>query len=273
MPELPEVETIVRELREPLIGRRFTGVSVGWGNVVKMPSVAELKDRILGQKIIGIRRRGKYLVFTLSGGDNLILHLKMTGRLKVEPAWKKFEKHDHTVFSLDDGRELRFNDMRKFGCVYLVEDAEEILGKLGPEPLADDFTLEAFAALLTRRSGAIKPLLLNQRFVAGLGNIYADEALFAAGLHPQRKANTLTGEEIERLYRAIRQVLYQAIKDEGTTFDGVYRKADGEEGGHQDHLMVFRRRGGPCPRCGETIQRIMVGGRGTYFCPRCQKKG
>ena len=271
MPELPEVDTIANGLRGPLIGRTFTGVRVGWENIVARPAVPEFQRRIRGQQILDIRRRGKYLIFDLSGGDSLIIHLKMTGQLTVRPGDAPADKYGHTVFDLDDGRQLRFLDMRKFGRVYLVGDENEVVGNLGPEPLADDFTLSEFSALIRKRKGALKPLLLNQQFIAGIGNIYADEALFVAGIHPQRRANTLTGEEVERLYQAIRQVLRQGLADEGTTFDGAYRKADGEEGGHQENLMVFQRKEQPCPRCGGDIERIVVGGRGTYFCPRCQK--
>ncbi len=271
MPELPEVETIVNGLRGPLIGRTFTGVRVGWENIVARPTAPEFQRRIRGQQILGIRRRGKYLIFDLSRGDSLIIHLKMTGQLTVRPGDAPADKYGHTVFDLDDGRQLRFLDMRKFGRVYLVADENEVVGSLGPEPLADDFTLSEFSALIGKRKGALKPLLLNQQFIAGIGNIYADEALFVAGIHPQRKADTLTGEEIERLYQAIRQVLRQGLADEGTTFDGAYRKVDGQEGGHQENLRVFRRKGQPCPRCGRAIERIVVGGRGTHFCPRCQK--
>jgi len=271
MPELPEVETIVNGLRRPLIGRTFTGVRVGWENIVARPAVLEFQRRTRGQQILGIRRRGKYLIFDLSGGDSLLIHLKMTGQLIVRPGDAPADKYGHTVFDLDDGRQLRFLDTRKFGRVYLVADENEVVGNLGPEPLADDFTLSEFSALIRKRRGALKPLLLNQQFIAGIGNIYADEALFVAGVHPQRKADTLTCGEIERLYQAMRQVLRQGLADEGTTFDGAYRKVDGGEGEHQENLRVFQRKGQPCPRCGSAIERIVVGGRGTHFCPCCQK--
>jgi formamidopyrimidine-DNA glycosylase len=271
MPELPEVETIVNGLRRPLIGRTFTSVRVGWENIVATPAVPEFQRRIRGQQILGIRRRGKYLVFDLSGGDCLIIHLKMTGQLTIRPGDAPPDPHGHTVFDLDDGTQLRFLDTRKFGRVHMVADEKEVVGSLGPEPLADDFTPSEFSALLRKRKGALKPLLLNQQFIAGIGNIYADEALFAAGIHPQRKADTLADEEIGRLYQAIRQVLRQALADQGTTFDGAYRQVDGEEGRHQENLLVFQRKGQPCPRCGNAIERIVVGGRGTHFCPCCQK--
>lgn len=270
MPELPEVETIARGLRGPLVGRQFTGVRVGWENLVARPTVEEFERGLVGQRILGVKRRGKYLVFALSSGGSLIVHLRMTGRLLIKNSDDELDKHDHLIFELDDGRELRFNEMRKLGRVYLVDDEDEVVGELGPEPLDDDFSPPDFAALLSGKRGMIKPLLLNQRFIAGIGNIYADEALFAARVHPERRADTLTTGEIERLYDAIRQVLRQGIENRGTTLT-AYRDAEGREGENQEYLRVFRRTGEPCPRCGTLIQRMVVGGRGTYFCPRCQK--
>ncbi len=278
MPELPEVETIVRGLREPLVGRQFTGVRVGWEKLIARPrpelaegpSAEEFKRGLVGQRILGVKRRGKYLIFVLSGGGSLIAHLRMTGRLLIKSRGDELDKHDHLIFELDDGRELRFNNVRKLGRVYLVDDENKIVGKLGPEPLDDDFTPADFAALLSARRGMIKSLLLNQRFMAGVGNIYADEALFAACIHPERRADTLTVEEIEHLYGAIRQVLRQGIENGGTTLS-AYRDAEGREGRNQEYLQVSRNTGQPCPRCGTPIKRTVVGGRGTYFCPRCQK--
>jgi formamidopyrimidine-DNA glycosylase len=270
MPELPEVETIARGLRGPLVGHKFTGVRIGWENLIARPAVEEFERGLVGQRTLGLKRRGKYLVFALSGGGSLIIHLRMTGRLLVKNQGDELDKHDHLIFELDDGRELRFNNVRKLGRVYLVDDEDEIVGRLGPEPLDDDFTPSDFVVLLSARRGKIKPLLLNQRFMAGIGNIYADEALFAARIHPQRKADTLTAEEIERLYHAIRQVLAQGIQNRGTTFSD-YLDAEGREGRNQEYLQVFRHTGQPCPRYGMPIQRTVVGGRGTYFCPRCQK--
>lgn len=269
MPELPEVETIARGLRKPLVGREFTGIRVGWKNLIARPAVKEFKRRIVGQKILAVKRRGKYLVFALSGGGSLIIHLRMTGQLLIKNSGDELDRHDHLIFELDDGRELRFNEMRKLGRVYLVDDEDEILGSLGPEPLDDDFAPADFAALLFGRRGMIKPLLLNQRFMAGIGNIYADEALFTARIHPERRADTLTSEEIERLYSAIRQVLRQGIENSGTTLS-TYRDAEGREGRNQEYLEVSRRAGQPCPRCGTPIERTVVGGRGTHFCPKCQ---
>jgi formamidopyrimidine-DNA glycosylase len=270
MPELPEVETIVQGLREPLVGRQFTGVRVGWGNLIARPPAEEFERGLVGQRILDVKRRGKYLVFVLSGGGSLIFHLRMTGRLLIKNSDDELDRHDHLIFELDDGRELRFNNVRKLGRVYLVDDEDKVVGKLGPEPLADDFTPADFAALFSGRRGMIKPLLLNQRFIAGIGNIYADEALFAARIHPERRADTLTAEETERLYHAIRQVLRQGIENRGTTLS-AYRDAEGREGRNQEYLRVFRHTDQPCPRCGTPIERTVVGGRGTYFCPRCQK--
>ncbi|MFQ6015015.1 MAG: bifunctional DNA-formamidopyrimidine glycosylase/DNA-(apurinic or apyrimidinic site) lyase [Anaerolineae bacterium] len=270
MPELPEVETIANDLRSALVGTSFSGVTVHWPNIIAQPAVTELWQRLVGQRITNVRRRGKYVVFELSKGDYLIIHLKMTGQLLVRPAEAEIERYAHTIFDLDDGRQLRFADMRKFGRVYLVADPDSVLGKLGPEPLADDFTLDHFAHLLARRSGRIKPLLLNQQFMAGIGNIYADETLFEARIHPLRQADTLSPVEIHRLYHAMRDVLRGAIRKRGTTFDGYYRDTEGKEGTNQESLRVFRRAGQPCPRCQSTLERTVVGGRGTYFCPRCQ---
>jgi formamidopyrimidine-DNA glycosylase len=269
MPELPEVETIARGLREPLVGRQFTGVRIGWENLVARPSVEEFERGLVGQRILGVKRRGKYLVFALSSGASLIVHLRMTGRLLIKENTDELDKHDHLIFELDDGRELRFNEMRKLGRVYLVDDENEIVGELGPEPLDGDFVPADFAALLSGKRGMIKPLLLNQRFVAGIGNIYADEALFVARIHPERRADSLTTGEIERLYGAIRQVLRQGIENRGTTLS-AYRDAEGREGRNQEVLQVSRNTGQPCPRCGMPIERTVVGGRGTYFCPKCQ---
>jgi len=270
MPELPEVETIARGLREPLVGRQFTGVRIGWENLVARPTVKEFVRGLVGQRILGVKRRGKYLIFALSGGKSLIIHLRMTGRLLIKNPDDELDKHAHLIFELDDGQELRFNNVRKLGRVYLVDDEDEIVGKLGPEPLDDDFTPAGFAALLSGRRGRIKPLLLNQRFMAGVGNIYADEALFAARIHPERRADALTTEDIERLYGAIRRVLHQGIENRGTTLSD-YLDAEGREGRNQEYLRVFRRTGQHCPRCGVPIERTVVGGRGTYFCPRCQR--
>ncbi len=266
MPELPEVETIVRRLRGPLNGRTFTDVHVGWERMVRV-SVAELEARLPGQRIEDINRRGKYLVFRLSRGDNLIIHLKMTGDLQVLAVDDPLHQHDRIIFGLDNGRQLRFRDPRKFGRVYLTADPALVLGHLGPEPLDDLFIEDDFLALFDRRSARIKPLLLNQEFIAGLGNIYADEALFLAGIRPQRQTDTLLEEDKRRLYRAIRQVLSMAIGLKGASLaDEAYRGGE-----YQQRFLVYGRGDQPCPRCGSPIRRIRMGQRSAHFCPECQR--
>jgi formamidopyrimidine-DNA glycosylase len=264
MPELPEVETVVRGLRGPLVGRTFTGVTVLWPQAVKTP-VSELKQRLPGQRIEAINRRGKYLRFELSGGDTLFLHLKMSGDLLVEPANEPPHHHVRTIFDLDNGHQLRFKDMRKFGRVYLVDDPDIVIGKLGPEPLADDFTKKDFLALFLRRTGRLKPLLLNQEFIAGIGNIYADESCFLAGIDPRRQVDTLSAAELEKLYHAIRQALERGIMFKGATLDDVYRGGE-----FQDYFQVYGRTNEACFTCGSPIQRVVLGGRSTHFCGQCQ---
>ncbi|MEW5956441.1 MAG: bifunctional DNA-formamidopyrimidine glycosylase/DNA-(apurinic or apyrimidinic site) lyase [Chloroflexota bacterium] len=265
MPELPEVETVVRGLRGPLVGRTFTGVEARWPNSIKTP-LPELQSRLPGQRIEAVTRRGKYLQLHLSGELTLLLHLKMSGDLRVEPASEPLDPHVRTIFGLDNGHELRFNDTRKFGRVYLVDDPAQVLGKLGPEPLAGDFTVEAFKALFKRRQGRLKPLLLNQEFIAGIGNIYADESCFGAGLDPRRQADTLTDAELERLYYAIRQTLQHGIVYKGASLDDVYRGGE-----FQNHFQVYGRTDEPCYKCGAPILRVVLGGRSTHFCVNCQK--
>jgi len=265
MPELPEVETIVRGLRGPLVGRTFTGVTVRWPNSVKTP-VPELQATLPGQTIEQITRRAKYLWFHLSGGDSLFLHLKMSGDLLVLPVTEPDDPHVRTIFDLDNDHQLRFKDTRKFGRVYLVRNPNAVIGRLGPEPLADDFLPADFAALFARRRGRLKPLLLNQKFIAGIGNIYADESCFAAGLDPRRTADTLSADDLGRLYHAIRQALTAGIVHKGASLDSVYRGGE-----FQNHFRVYGRTGQPCLRCGAEIQRVVLGGRSTHFCSTCQR--
>ena len=264
MPELPEVETFVRQLRGPLTGRTITRATLHWPRHVATPSPRQFSRRIRGQRITAVGRRGKYLVFSLSHGS-LLIHLKMSGGLTVAPAGATRDRHAHTVFHLDDGNEFRFSDTRKFGRVYLVDRPEAVTGKLGPEPLAADFTAQTLARRLAAHSRALKPLLLDQTFLAGVGNIYADEALHLAGLHPLRKSDTLSLAEARRLWRSLRRVLRQGIRLNGASIDWVYR---GGEFQHQ--FRVYRRAGEPCLTCGRPIRRIVVGQRSTHFCPRCQ---
>ncbi len=270
MPELPEVETFVRALRAPLVGRTITAVSVAWPRHVVVPPADELRRRIAGRRVEAIDRRGKYLVFTLSDDETLIIHLKMTGHLSVVEAQTPTDPYAHTVFALDDGRELRFRDPRKFGRVYLVRDPADVLGPLGPEPLTDGFSVAELTARLAGRKRVLKPLLLDQTFIAGIGNIYADEALFYAGIRPTRRSDTLTPGDITALHAAIRRVLAMGIEREGASIS-TYVKADGEKGDMQNAVAVFRRTGQSCYTCGRPIERIVLGGRSTHYCPYCQR--
>jgi len=271
MPELPEVETVVRGLRASLVGRTIVGVEVRWARSVIPPNPTAFASRLTGQAVTGVGRRGKWVVIALSDGDTLLVHLRMTGQLVLGPEKCLHNRHVRVLFFLDDGRCLRFSDARKFGRLHLVDDPAGVLDELGPEPLADDFTAARLQEMLARRRGRIKPLLLNQRFLAGLGNIYTDEALWRARIHPLRRADSLTSTEVRRLHRAIRAVLRAAIASSGTTLrDGTYQRADGRSGEFADRLAVYGREGHLCPRCGATIERIRVSQRGTHFCPRCQ---
>jgi formamidopyrimidine-DNA glycosylase len=270
MPELPEVETVAQGLHQAVEGRTFTGVTIRWPRTIAKPAVHEFSQRIVGRRVLAVGRRGKYVRFGLDQGY-LLIHLKMSGRLLVAAVDDVPDQHVHTIFDLDNGQQLWFRDVRKFGRVYLVDQLEEVTGALGPEPLEATFTLAEFRDCLSRRSGRLKSLLLNQEFVAGLGNIYADEALFAAGLHPLRRADTLSPDEQARLYGAIRRVLREAIVGRGTTLDdGGYRDAAGQPGSYQEQIFVYGRSGEACRRCQTPIERIVIGGRSSHFCPCCQ---
>lgn len=272
MPELPEVETYARDLAGSLSGRRFTGAWVGWPRQLPMNGAEEVDGRIRGQVVESVGRRGKYLVLRLTD-DHLLVHLKMSGRLQVRAAGSPRNPHAHVVFGLDGGDELRFHDPRKFGRIYLLADAGEVLGPLGPEPLEAGFTADLFGEMIAGRRGRLKPLLLDQRFLVGLGNIYVDESLWEARLHPLRSADSLRGDEILRLHAAIRGVLGRAVVARGTSFSTAgYRDLSGNMGEMQGSLAVFRRTGEPCTVCSTRIERLVVGQRSTHVCPRCQPR-
>ncbi len=264
MPELPEVETVVQGLRGPLVGRTFTKATILWPKTVQT-SYTELQQRLPGQQVEAITRRAKYLQFHLSRGDTLFIHLKMSGDLLVEPTDEPVHKHVRAIFDLDNNHQLRFKDMRKFGRIYLVDDPQQVIGKLGPEPLVDDFTVDDFKALFQRRSGRLKPLLLNQKFIAGIGNIYADESCFIAKIDPRRHVDTLSDDELTRLYYAIRQALKAGITHKGASLDEVYKGGE-----FQYHFQAYGRTGEPCLNCGAAIQRVVLGARSTHFCSHCQ---
>ena len=276
MPELPEVETVAAGLRDGgLVGRTITSVNVGWPRTIAEPSATVFKRGLAGQKVKAIGRRAKYLVLSLESGQTVLIHLRMTGHLFFAPASEQPHGHEYVVLRLDDGRELRFRDTRKFGRWWLTDTPERILDRLGPEPLAPSFRAPDFVRLMSARRGMLKPLLLNQSFLAGLGNIYVDEALWAAGLHPERRAETLNDDDRRRLYRAIRKALRRGIRSMGTTLGNgltTFRSVWGRRGTNRAKLNVFRRTGQPCPRCGDTIVRLIVGQRSTHICPRCQPR-
>jgi formamidopyrimidine-DNA glycosylase len=274
MPELPEVETMVRDLEPRVVGKTIVRVDAPFPGSVAWPTFEEFERRAIGRTIVGVSRRGKYAIFSLDSGDVLIVHRGMTGSLLLRPEEAAMESHVRLCLGLDGGWELRFNDPRKFGKVFIMDaaGAERPLpwAMMGPEPLDGDFSVRSLQAALAGRTALIKPLLLGQRLVAGLGNIYVDEALHLARIHPERRANTLRTAEIKRLHQAIRAVLGAAVEGRGTTFSS-YTDIEGRAGLYQSSLQVFQRAGSACPRCGCTIVRIVVGGRGTHVCPRCQK--
>jgi formamidopyrimidine-DNA glycosylase len=273
LPELPEVETTARGLRELLIGARVRGVGgIDWPRMLPNVGPEDLRQALVGRTVQAVERRGKYLLVRLNDRAALVLHRKMTGNVLVGPAEAPPRRHIHLVVSFEDGRDLRFVDPRKFGRVYYFPDEEALQGflaeRLGPEPLAE-LSAEELANLLRRRTGRLKPLLLNQLFLAGIGNLYADEILWAARLHPLRPANSLTPEEVERLHQAVQDVLGEAIGRRGTSLSD-YLDATGEPGRNQDYLRVYGRAGQPCPRCGAAVSKMTVGQRGTWYCAACQ---
>jgi len=273
MPELPEVETVVRGLRQPLIGRTVQSM---WYDTTSLrtihsPDPEQFAARIEGQTFRAINRRAKYILCQLDH-DILVVHLKMTGRLYVVPneAVSDADRWLHFWLQLDNGTQLRFSDARKFGFVSLTPTFDQISPELGPEPLDDEFTPEILRERLARHGKNIKALLLDQAFLAGVGNIYADEALYRAKISPLRPANRLTDDEIRELHSAIRAVLNAGISHQGASIS-TYRKPDGTPGEAQNHFYVYGREGQPCERCGETIVKIRVAQRGTHYCPSCQQ--
>lgn len=274
MPELPEVETVKRSL-EPLVkGKQIEDVEVLCAKIIKNIEPAAFKEKVRGRMIIGVERRGKYLLFQLDRGLTLVIHLRMTGQLTVCDREFPLSKHTHVLFHLSSGEDWRFTDMRKFGLIYLVPTGcwETIKGLqgLGYEPLSPEFTLESLSKLVAGKKGILKAFLLDQSQIAGIGNIYADEILYEARLHPQREVKSLQTQELKRLYQAIRLKIAEGIKYRGTSLRD-YVDGRGQKGGFQEKLMVYSHRGEPCARCGTQLQRIVVAGRGTVFCPHCQQ--
>jgi formamidopyrimidine-DNA glycosylase len=281
MPELPEVETVARDLRPRLVGATIVGARSSWARTLRTHDALAFAEGVSGRTVETVGRRAKQLVIGLTGDAALTIHLKMTGQLFVVPADAADDPYVRLVFELADGRELRFRDIRKFGKVGLYgldpvtgELVSEVGGAavfaaIGPEPLADEFTLREFRRRLRKRKGRLKPLLLDQSFVAGVGNIYADESLWRSRLHPVRSAASLRPPDERRLYEAIRAVLSEAIARRGSSIDD-YTAPDGD-GSMQERLDVYQRTGQPCRRCGRAIKRIVIGARSTHFCSWCQR--
>ena len=275
MPELPEVQTIVDDLNAAgLTGLRISAASVFWPRTIAEPSPKLFCSRMKGREFSIISRRGKYLVFETDHKYTMLLHLRMSGRLNLVSADSPRMKHEHVVITFNDKRQLRFQDTRKFGRIHLIDDPVRILDRLGPEPLVKSFTAKVLAERLGRHRRLLKPLLLDQTFVAGLGNIYVDEALWDAQLHPNRISASLSMSEIKALRRAIPKVLKRGLKNLGTslgTGKANFYSVARNTGRNKDELKVFRRTGLPCPRCKAPIERIIVGQRSTHICSNCQK--
>ncbi|MGZ6269472.1 MAG: bifunctional DNA-formamidopyrimidine glycosylase/DNA-(apurinic or apyrimidinic site) lyase [Candidatus Limnocylindrales bacterium] len=281
MPELPEVETVARDLRRLIVGATIVDARSDWPPLLRTHEPASFATAVAGRTVEAVGRRAKQLLVELSGESVLTIHLKMTGQLFVVPADAPADRHVHLVLALADGREVRFRDIRKFGRVGLYprdpitgEPLTEaggagVFAGHGPEPLADTFTLRVFRERLRARRGRLKPLLLDQTFLAGVGNIYADEALWRARLHPLRSVPSLRRQHDARLYAAVRGVLAEAVERRGSSIDD-YTAPEGD-GSMQERLQVYQRAGEACPRCGRPVRRIVVGGRATHFCSWCQR--
>ncbi len=275
MPELPEVETIRQRLikgfdKSPsIINQTITQVRLFWPGTLSEPDPLTFSAFLPGQQVLAVDRRAKFLVFTLDDAY-LVVHLRMSGDLYLEQkdmnADFRDSKHDRLWLEFESGWQLVFNDMRKFGRVWLLRDTSDLFSNLGPEPFDERLTATVFVDMLQKRSRQLKPLLIDQSFLAGVGNIYADEALFLAGLHPLRQSDSLTISEAGTLLDSIRRVLTKGIDQKGASIDWVYRGGD-----FQNYFQVYQQTGNPCPRCGHPIEKIKVGQRGTHFCPVCQK--
>ncbi|UVI28483.1 DNA-formamidopyrimidine glycosylase [Paenibacillus spongiae] len=273
MPELPEVETVRRTLNQLVAGKTVEGVTITLPRILQRPAEPEqFADMLVGQTLQTIERRGKFLRFIFDGLV-MVSHLRMEGRYGVYEKGDPVELHTHVIFHFDDGTELRYKDVRQFGTMHLFEPGDELLmpplNKLGIEPLDDSFTLKSFMKILSHRTTKIKPLLLNQEYVVGLGNIYVDESLFTAGIHPEQTADSLKRSDWKRLYDAVRATLTRAVETGGSSIKS-YVDGQGEMGMFQDELLVYGRKNEPCSRCGQSIEKTVVGGRGTHICTKCQ---
>jgi formamidopyrimidine-DNA glycosylase len=273
VPELPEVETIRRDL-EPLVpGRKIIGVEVDPATLQLLAgvSIETLRENLVDREITALGRRGKYLIFELNDGRVFVIHLRMTGRLVWRPTEASEEPYQRAAIHLDNGYDLRWSDLRKFGTWRIHDSAQEVIDKLGPEPIDAGLTLKQFRERLANRSAPVKAVLLDQRRFAGLGNIYVDEALYEAHVRPDTPAGALSPAALKRLFASARSVLERGIENRGASFRD-YVDGQGNEGRQHMLVQVFRRTGLPCYACGTTIQRSIVGGRSTHFCPKCQPK-
>lgn len=275
MPELPEVETIRKTLQELVVHKKVDRVSVFWPKIIKHPEeVSQFKDALVGQTITDIGRRGKFLIL-YTDDFALISHLRMEGKYGLFQVTEPVDKHTHVIFHFTDGTELRYKDVRKFGTMHLYLKGQEFdllpLASLGPEPFSAEFTVESLALKLSRTKRNIKAALLDQKVMVGLGNIYVDEALFRAQIHPERSADGLSAEEISRLHKEIIDTLTEAVQKGGSTIRS-YVNSQGQIGMFQLELLVYGRKGKECKVCGSQLERIVSGGRGTVFCPTCQSK-
>jgi formamidopyrimidine-DNA glycosylase len=274
MPEMPEVETIRRNLRDKVSGQKIKSVDINLSRLIKWPDVFEFKAMLYGRTITDLTRQGKYLIFHLDNNWVMVTHLRMTGKFSYQKSDKKEEKHTHIVIGFDNGDFLLYADSRAFGTFYLMpfEELNRVSGLslMGPEPLSDEFTLDYFKQNVLCRSGKIKPLLLIQNLIGGLGNIYVDEALSIAGIDPERPGCSLKINEAEKLYNAINKVISDGIEHGGTTFRD-YRDGLGNKGSHQNYLNVYGRANQPCPKCKTLIATKKVAGRTSHYCPKCQK--
>lgn len=265
MPELPEVETIARAIKPELVGKTILSADLRWARTLATPSPAQFKKQVIGQEIVDVSRRAKYLNISLKT-YNILIHLRMSGDLIIRTGKIKPEKHDRLLLHLSDDTYLAFNDTRKFGRVWFTDQPTVIFEKLGPEPLEKSFTAKWLFENLHQRKRQLKPLLLDQSFIAGLGNIYTDECLHIAKLHPLALSNSVTKKQAEVLHKAIRAVLKEGIRRNGASIDWVYRG-----GGYQNYFRVYSQEGKPCSVCGRTIEKFTVGQRGTHICPHCQR--
>lgn len=270
MPELPEVETIARRLRDggagepPILGEQIRAADLFWERTLAEPRPEDFRLRLPGQRIEQVGRRGKFLILRLTE-DGLLIHLRMSGDLRVEPEAQVLQTHDRAVLTFDSGLRLVFNDPRKFGRMWLTPDPATVTGGLGPEPFDEVFTADWLAGELAGRQRQIKPLLLDQGFIAGLGNIYSDEALHQAGIHPLTRSDRISTQRAAALWAAIRAVLEEGIRRNGASIDWVYRGGD-----FQNHFRVYGRTGQPCRVCATPVERRIIGQRSSHYCPVCQ---